>query len=1455
MYYQVIGSKNIRPLSDYHASVSISESSGPALIKVIIEGISFNGSVVNIESEKLISSYSSKIFSLKVPLISPGAYRLHVQGRRGIDFISYYPLNFLEKSYSVLVETDRAVYNPGSKVCFRVLVLDSELKPVHKNKTGPIVIQAVDADGNKLRLWKNVEIKNGMFSDEFNLSHYPVLGSWNITVKIHDQEYFKTIRVAKYEIPGFRIDVDTKRHITFQDGKVRAKIKTYYHHGNALQGEATISAFPTIYSRVIQPIFQNPIRKVFSIDGSVTADFEIEKDLKLNDEYERNIVLDVSVEEKSNGRRENISVMVYIHKYPYKIDLIKTSDYFKPGLTYIAYVKVSRHDSGPLDVDQQIIIRHGFSTKDEVPIENKYKLNRLGIVKVKFPAPANISNSTALRIEAQYGDLKERISPVLSAISYSKNFLDAILETDKPLVNLDVEVSITCSEPMDHINYVVIGRGDVITSKTLRVDNKKNIMVVFKAVHAMVPLAHFIVSYVRKNGEMIGDTLDIPIGGLSQNFLDIKSSTTEAEPGSDLEIQMKAEPFSLVGLLAIDHESIMLGSDNILSEYIIADELLGYDSAMISDYSRPSNDKRFRFPWKPGGSNIHSGIEDSGGDLITNAHISRKKLTVNDIYLRPTLHDTSTVKPDRGFGLPIHPVTRPPLAGPYAFSRIPTPVWNIPKVYLQSEVLETWIFSNFSLRHDGTLTIRRRLPNKIGTWRMLGFSLDAVNGLGFMTPKNYQARKSFHIKLDLPYSLQRGEAINLPVHIYNNNERDMDIEVTFHNVDQNFEFITVSNDVTASKTTEPFQRRRVSIKKYQNGSAWFLISPLKVGSLEIKITASNPINQDAVLMSLLVEPGGETEYYSKSELVDLRRERYMKKQINFTLPKNIIPDSEKIEVAVVGNILGPILRNLDNVIRKPTGCGEQNLLHIMTNLIVLKYFESAKLDMPNIYSRAVNNLEDGYQTQMSFKRKNGGFSEFGERDDEGSVWITAYTLLAIRQASEFIYIDENILQEGYEWLMEKQNSNGSFYETGNIIHSDMQNRKGNSLPLTSFVLISFLENQRFTSKYKNLINKGLDYIARNIEENEETYSLALCSYALQLSKHPSKQSAFNLLDNRANYTDSMKWWSKPISDKDNPWKSFPRSLDIEMTSYALLSFLEKNLLEDAFPILNWLLKQQNDLAGFTSTQDTMVGLQALLQILMKLSVSTNLQIEFKYSQNDSGKFQISENEATIEQRFEISKTSREVNFTAHGEGLAIFKVYYQYNKVVSGPWPMFILDPQVDKSSNLNHLQLSICARFIKGTENTNDATSNMAVMEVNLPSGYIVDVHSLPSLEFSQNVQRVESKNKFTKVILYFNNVSSIFEYCPTISAFRIHKVANHRPVPVVLYDYYDTSRRARIFYRPPDTSVCDICTDIDCESACVISPKPQIREGWSSQKDGSILWRSTLISVCLPLLIVFQN
>ncbi len=56
-----------------------------------------------------------------------------------------------------------------------------------------------------------------------------------------------------------------------------------------------------------------------------------------------------------------------------------------------------------------------------------------------------------------------------------------------------------------------------------------------------------------------------------------------------------------------------------------------------------------------------------------------------------------TLKPDIGPPVVYKLVTRPPLAGPYAFSNIPIPVWNHPRVFLNEDMADTWLFSNYSV--------------------------------------------------------------------------------------------------------------------------------------------------------------------------------------------------------------------------------------------------------------------------------------------------------------------------------------------------------------------------------------------------------------------------------------------------------------------------------------------------------------------------------------------------------------------------------------------------------------------------------------------------------------------------------------------------------------------------------------------------------------------------------------
>jgi CD109 antigen len=60
----------------------------------------------------------------------------------------------------------------------------------------------------------------------------------------------------------------------------------------------------------------------------------------LAQEYDRSVQIDVTVEEALTGRRQNNSFEVMMHKYKYRMELIKTSEHIKPGLRYTAFVSV-----------------------------------------------------------------------------------------------------------------------------------------------------------------------------------------------------------------------------------------------------------------------------------------------------------------------------------------------------------------------------------------------------------------------------------------------------------------------------------------------------------------------------------------------------------------------------------------------------------------------------------------------------------------------------------------------------------------------------------------------------------------------------------------------------------------------------------------------------------------------------------------------------------------------------------------------------------------------------------------------------------------------------------------------------------------------------------------------------------------------------------------------------------
>ncbi|XP_025405669.1 CD109 antigen-like isoform X2 [Sipha flava] len=1416
-FYTIVAPKVLRPNSEYHVAVSTHGTTSPTTVVVDVGGKQDSGGILKVTQFVKVDSYSTRIIRLEIGDVGPGNYNLSARGSGGLEFFNSTALEYIHKSYSVFIQTDKAIYKPGHKVQFRAIVLNSHLKP---SVTGALDIYITDGKGNRVKHWNRALTTRGVFTSEFQLSESPVLGDWNIAVTVLDQVFHKTFTVAEYVLPKFEVTIDVPKHSTFKKSEIQATIYSKYTYGKNVSGKATISVYPVYFSGSVQPIYENPLRKVVPINGEVVVNFDVVKYLKLENDYDREIKFDVTVEEEHTGRSQNTSVSVMMHKHEYKMELIKTSDFFKPGLKYTAFIKVSHHDGTPVhDQKNPVIVRHGYSNEEVDYKENKYMLPNNGLIPLVYYPP---SDAVSLGFEMKYMDLTEWFPSIGAAHSPSNTYVQATVLTENPTVNRDVEIQVNSTESLQYISYQVIGRGDVIVASTVQIPNagQRTAIVRFLATYAMAPTARVIVQFIKDGGEVIADVVDIELDGVLQNYIKMDVSRDEAEPDTPIDISFEAKPNSYIGITGIDQSVLLLKTGNDITHKNVLDELRTYDAGEKSDSAERS------MLWWPGSFTAHQVFDKSGATIITNGF-------VNDY--EPSLFQRSNVMEDSEISDNMLLTNSVDADGSSS-------------IKVRSNFPETWLWDNVEAGQDGRASLKSKVPDTITSWVISAFSIDSLYGLGLLdTPKKLKVFKPFFISVDLPYSVRRGEIIAIPVVVFNYMRKDVTADVTLENIGQ-FDFADYtngnSNEVKDTKL-ELYQRKKLYIKANSGSTTSFLIKAKALGHISIKLTANSPLAGDVIDKKLLVKPEGETIYKNQAFFVDLRKETSFEKNITLDIPQNIVPDSEFIEIGAVGDILGPSTMNLASLIQMPFGCGEQNMLNFVPNIVVLDYLKNTRQLTTAIETKSLKYMETGYQQELTYRRSDGSFSAFGSADASGSTWLTAYVVKSFRQAMPYIPVEEKIILDGLQWLSNNQANNGSFPEVGHVSHSDMQGGSSKGLALTAYTLIAFLENQKATPIYRNTINKAIDYVVKNFPGTEDPYVLAICSYALHLANHPEKNVAFNLLELKATTSDEKKWWKRVgrANDKQNPWAREPNSVDIEMTAYALLTYLQRELVEDALPILHWLISQQNEQGGFASSQDTVITLYALSQMAQKVTPgSMRLSATFSYMKSGQTELKVTQDNAMVLQLVELPKQTRFVNIKATGTGFAIVKVSYRYNVNVTGAWPLFSLDPQVSKSSNANFLQLSVCSGLLEGDE------SNMAIMEVTLPSGYTLDNDALPSLRVSNNIKRIETKDGDSVVMLYFDKMMKK-EYCPTISAYRTHMVAKHKPVPVTMYDYYDQSRRARAFYEPMVASPCDLCEDADCSKICKTMPTTTESSG-SSPVRVMQLTTSVIVSVSILLI-----
>ncbi|XP_009876992.1 PREDICTED: ovostatin-like, partial [Apaloderma vittatum] len=726
------------------------------------------------------------------------------------------------------------------------------------------------------------------------------------------------------------------------------------------------------------------------------------------------------------------------------------------------------------------------------------------------------------------------------------------------------------------------------------------------------------------------------------------------------------------------------------------------------------------------------------------------------------------------------------------------------------KICETYPFKTHPLfipiSSTGKASVSYTIPDTITEWKASAFCVEDLVGFGVSVPTTLIAFQPVFVDLTLPYSIIQGEDFLLRANAFNYLDHCIKIHA----------MLSDSLDYQA-KLISPEDDGCVCAK--QRKTYVWNISPKETGNVVFSITAETKDDEDCgdkaprnisidyrdrQIRTLLVEPEGIRREKTQTSLICTKDDVAIQ-DVALDLPTNVVKGSARASFSVVGDIMGTAMQNVHQLLQMPFGCGEQNMVLFAPNIYVLDYLNKTGQLSKEVKSKAIGFLVSGYQKQLSYKHPDGSYSIFGTRDKEGNTWLTAFVYKSFAQASHFIYIDDNVQAQTLMWLASKQKPDGCFRSVGTLFNNALKGGVNDELSLSAYITIAMLEAHH-SSSYPVFRNAFFCLETASEKSIDDVYTQALMAYAFCLAGKAEKCELFlRELQKSAKEADGSQHWEKEktsSSEKSPSFLDHAPSAEVEITSYVLLALLYKpnrnqEDLTKASKILQWIIKQQNPYGGFSSTQDTVIALQALAAYgeATYNSVTQNV-VKITSKKSFEKVFVVSNVNRLLLQQTPLTEVPGKYSLTVNGSGCVLMQTVLRYNIYLLEGAFGFSLSVQTSNAS----CSLDQPAKFdivLVSSYTGKRSSSNMVIIDVKMLSGFVPVKSSLDKLINSRKVMQVE--NKKTHVLLYLENLSQKKRKEITFSVEQDFVVTHTKPASVQIYDYYETEEYAVAQYTSP--------------------------------------------------------
>ncbi|XP_015919307.1 CD109 antigen [Parasteatoda tepidariorum] len=1516
--YLVIASNIVRPGQVYRVCVSILSSSNPLIVRASLHR---DGEQIVSATETVNPQHVSTLL-MQVPFNAiPGAYLFKVEGHLegdlgGSGFSNETLVDFSERFLTILIQTNQLVYNLEQMMYIRIILLTTELKPF----TEPIDVYIVDSRGVIMKRWVSIYPLLGVVNLEFELPYDYPEGWWTIKAVALGQTEETRVLLERWFSHRFDVNVGTDAFVLNSDEYIEGQILANYTSVATVTGNITLRTYlrPLGRYRDLGLNFKDRYVEEYVDLFHGTYDFSISmaqlRDMAMPvplehceieiqaDVYER--FYDFKVSAYGRLRVVNSSVSLRF--------LGVNPQVFKPGMPFKTHLAISYNDLVPFPEDKletaRVVVNPIVITRNGRRELNQQILsfNSDGVVEVAIDTP---KNSERIIIRAYYEDDLEVGSrartelTVLAMHSRKDRYLQISTSTKQAKAGEYAVLHVWSNFYLKSFHYLVVAKGIIVQTGTEKVMGMLHSITTFSVPVSpeMAPVFHVVVYHITADGEVLTDSVIIPIDALNKHDFKLVVNMKQERSGNYIELIPFLTSESNIGIWGFDSDHVSTHGRQQLTVTSINEAMYEFEPDHLK-FHRAFWRNRDGSPEKISYYTTHNSARDTKNSFENSNLLVFTNLIVSYLpYFCNTSTDLSSCKSGQ-----CYPTNKK--CDGIRDCEDGTDEGSCFQMQLNEDkdLFEFYLYRRnrqgaFYDATAGNFAWKNKIIGEdqeeyIGTTAPKGPSAYALNAVGMnkmyglhILPESiiFDSTKPFFIIAEGPEEAVIGEQIGIRVSVMNYQFIEIKAEIILMASDD-YRFVQVEPMGIVSsynpRTGSGELQHLIYVKPVSHAFVHIPIVATKIGEIQVTIIGRTQVAKDVAEMTITISPDGVPVHRHTSLLLDMRNEAYLIRYLDVNVTEDpIIPyeetyryyifDSPKASVSIIGDVVGAPFPEDP---RSPIGLkalgmadavksGDFIMFDFAYTLLTLHYLRITNQLKSQTMRGMLEYLNKAYVYQSVFY-KNGAYTMF--KDEQPSLWLTALCVRMFHLAQypdweNYLYIDPDMLSRSVEYILRYQTREGSFYE----VYPQQWNRKMNvlssndpyinyqNISLTAHVLITLTAVADLSGDIRvdisNAKNSAVRYLERRLPQLDDPYQVAIVTYALLEAGSVESEIGFNKLDRLKREKEGMVYWSPDdivsseiLYQNQRPF-ILPRlpskydSVAVEATAYALLVYVRYNgIITDQ--IVKWLNTMRTTDEGFISSQDTIVATEALIEYSFRTHVRdiTSMKVSVESSSNAGKIHQMSIMVDNLAESRRIEVAPRvwgHAEIIAKGSGLSVLQLDVGYNVdrdflLIQPPVPSFDLTVKgYYHGRNKSHMNIESCAKW---TYTKESETSGVAVMEIALPTGYLIHKPDMDTYVFSRKVPRLKRGRVYPKSAVFMFDYLDTSWLCVNFTVQRWYPVANlTRYLKAKVYDYYTPERYKETIYEDFDLfvlNICEVCGSYQCPYCPYFSFAERINMQW---------------------------